>query len=250
LAQAGHDVLVVEAGPDLRSSESPQLRDGWGLYREHTWGYVSEPDASGSITDVLRTKLVGGNAWLTRFALRNHAMDYHRWDQVVGGGWSLSEVQDAFNAIERDLEYGGEPWHGQEGPIPVTRYPDVEPTEFDAAVQLALHECGFESVPDLNRPAAIGFGRMPMNSIDGRRVTTVDWLTEPRPNLELRAESMAVEVVFRGRAHCRYPSERRNHHSSRHGGARCRCLRQPLLADAFGCRLRCCPRRTWHRGQG
>jgi choline dehydrogenase-like flavoprotein len=51
---------------------------------------------------------------LTRFALRNHPADYHRWDQLIGGGWSHSEVHDAFNAIERDLEHGIDSWHGQE----------------------------------------------------------------------------------------------------------------------------------------
>jgi choline dehydrogenase len=199
LAEAGLHVLLIEAGPDLRGNEPVQLRDGWGLFREHAWGYVSEPDATGSTTNVLRTKLVGGNAWLTRFALRNHPADYHRWDRLVGGGWSYPEVQEAFNAIERDLDYGPASWHGQDGPIPVTRYPEVDPTEFDAAVQRALGECQFAWVPDLNRPGAVGFGRMPMNSVGGRRGTTVDLLAKPHPNLELRPDSTAVEVVFNGR---------------------------------------------------
>ena len=138
LADAGHDVVLVEAGPDLRGREPRQLRNGWEFDRENALGYSSEPDATGAITTVLRTKLVGGSAWLTRFALRNHPADYHRWDQLIGGGWSYSEVHDAFNAIERDLEHGIDSWHGQEGPIPVTRYPDVAPTEFDAACRPRL----------------------------------------------------------------------------------------------------------------
>jgi choline dehydrogenase len=198
LADAGHHVLLVEAGVDLRGREPAQLRDGWGLYRENAWGYVSEPDVFGQTANVLRTRLVGGSAWLTRFALRNHPADYHRWDNLVGGGWSHPEVRDAFNAIECDLEFGAATWHGQEGPIPVGRYPEIETTEFDAGVQQALRECGFEWVPDLNRPGAIGFGRMPMNSVEGRRVTTVDLLSEPHVNLELRADSVARDVVFEG----------------------------------------------------
>jgi choline dehydrogenase len=198
LAAVGRDVILVEAGPDLRGREPPQLRDGWGLYREQAWGYRSEPDAAGARTDVLRTRLVGGNAWLTRFALRNHPADYRRWDRVIGGGWGYHEVADAFNAIERDLEYGHTVWHGEQGPIPVTRYPNVAATEFDHAVQQAMLECQFEWVPDLNRPGAVGFGRLPMNSIEGRRLITVDLLTKPRPNLELRADSLAADVIFDG----------------------------------------------------
>ncbi|NYG06570.1 choline dehydrogenase [Phycicoccus badiiscoriae] len=198
MARAGRDVVLVEAGADLRGREPPQLRDGWGLYREHAWGYVSEPDAAGAMTTVLRTRLVGGTAWLTRFALRNHPADYKDWDQLIGGGWSYPEVVDAFNTIEQDLEFGDSPWHGQQGPIPVTRYPDVPSTEFDGAVQQGLRESQFRWEPDLNRPGATGFGRIPMNSIAGRRVTTVDLLNEAHPNLELHAESLAAEVVFEG----------------------------------------------------
>lgn len=196
LARAGVRVVLVEAGTDLRGREPPDLRDARGFSREHAWGYVSEPGPAGAATDVLRTKLVGGNGWLTRFALRNGPADYERWDGVVGGGWSYPEVVAAFNAVETDLEFGAAAWHGQHGPIPVTRYPDVVSTEFDDAMQRGLRECRFRWEPDLNRPGATGFGRIPMNSIAGRRVTTVDLLTSPPPTLDLRADSMAAEVVF------------------------------------------------------
>jgi choline dehydrogenase len=198
LAEANWDVVLVEAGPDLRGNEPPQLRDGWGIYREHAWGYVGVADAAGTTTDVLRTRLVGGTAWSTRFALRNHPADYDRWDRLVGGGWSHAEVHDAFNAIESDMEYGTAGWHGSEGPIPITRYPDVESTEFDAAIQAALRARQFDRVPDLNRPGATGFGRMPMNSVAGRRTITVDLLNKSYPNLEVRSDSIAVDVVFEG----------------------------------------------------
>lgn len=196
LAEAGQDVLLLEAGPDLRGREPAEFRDGWSLCREHAWGFVSEPDGAGTTTPLLRTKLVGGNAWLTRFAVRNDLHDYDRWDRTVGGGWGRHDVTAAFNAIERDLEYGAEPWHGDRGPIPVTRYPDVGPSEFDAVVREALRQCGFAEVADLNRPGALGFGRMPMNSIEGRRVTTVDLLNGQQPNLTVRGDQLVVDVVF------------------------------------------------------
>jgi choline dehydrogenase-like flavoprotein len=85
-AEAGHDVLLVEAGPDLRGREPPQLRNGCQFDRDNAWGYTSEPDAVGATTAILRTELVGGSSWLTRFALRNHPADHHRWDQLIGGG--------------------------------------------------------------------------------------------------------------------------------------------------------------------
>ncbi len=197
-ADANCNVVLVEAGPDLRGREPPELRSGWDLYREHAWGYVGETDAAGTTANVLRTRLVGGTAWSTRFAVRNHPADYDRWDRLVGGGWSHTEVLGAFNAIERDLEFGTDGWHGSGGPIPVTRYPDVEPTEFEAAIQTALRACHHDRVPDLNRPGVTGFGRMPMNSVAGRRVITADLLDKAYPNLEVRSDSTAADVVFEG----------------------------------------------------
>ena len=35
LAEAGHAVLLVEAGPDLRGRERRQLRNGWEFDREN-----------------------------------------------------------------------------------------------------------------------------------------------------------------------------------------------------------------------
>lgn len=143
LAQAGRPVVLVEAGADLRGREPPELRDGWGCTASIRGGTSANPMLRARPAASSAPSFVGGNAWLTRFALRNHPADFERWDQLVGGGWSYPEVVDAVNAIERDLEYGASPWHGQQGPIPVTRYPDVASTEFDDAVQHGLRECRF-----------------------------------------------------------------------------------------------------------
>jgi choline dehydrogenase len=119
----------------------------------------------------------------------------HRYAELV-----LQDVPASDERLDRRFEVCGHvsQAHGVAGPIPVIRYPNVTATEFDDAVQQALRECQFEWVPDLNRPGAVGFGRMPMNSIDGRRLITVDLLTKPRPNLELRADLLAAAVVFDG----------------------------------------------------
>src|SRR5215510_9550653 len=76
VAAGGRQVTLVEAGPDLRRTEPPELRDGWGFSREHAWGFVSEPVGASGPTAVLRKKLVGGTAWVTRFSVRNDPADY------------------------------------------------------------------------------------------------------------------------------------------------------------------------------
>jgi choline dehydrogenase len=56
-------------------------------------------------------------------------------------------------------------------------------------------------VEDHNRPGAVGAGRMPMNSLDGIRVTTADAYLPPAstpPNLTIRGEAQVAEVLFDG----------------------------------------------------
>ena len=89
-----------------------------------------------------------------------------------------------------------------------------------------------------------------MNSVAGRRITTVDLLADPPRNLELRSDSLVAEVVLEGRRRCRRTTRRRIEHHGRHGGARCGCLRQPVPADAFGPRTRGEPHRARHPRRG
>jgi choline dehydrogenase len=118
---------------------------------------------------------------------------------VAGGGWDFADVLPAFVDVEWDLEHDHDPWHGGAGPIRVTRYPRVEPTEFETAVRAALNDSGLVEVPDLNRPGVTGFGRMPMNSVGGRRSITVDVLDAAPASLELLADSVVAAVLFDGR---------------------------------------------------
>jgi choline dehydrogenase-like flavoprotein len=106
-----------------------------------------------------------------------------------------------FIRLEEDKEFGDEPWHGDGGPIPSTRYLDLDFTEVAAAALDALAATGFPAVEDHNRPGAVGAGRMPMNSRDGVRVTTADaYLPSGRtpPNLTIRGDSAVGSVVFEG----------------------------------------------------
>ncbi len=201
LAAAGRRVVLIEAGPDLRGREQPVLRDGWAFSREYAWGFASEPDASGRSTPVLRTRAVGGTAWVTRFAVRSHQADFAVWNELVGGGWAFAETLSAFCAVERDEDYPGEPWHGADGPIWVTRYPQVASTQFEAAFRAALRGDGVDPEPDLNRPGARGFGRVPMSSHGGRRSISADLLDDAPANLVVRSNTTVERVVIEeGRA--------------------------------------------------
>ena len=202
LAESGsRSVLLLEAGPDLRSEVPQELLNGWTIERElHDWGYQSEPHL-GSPRPVRRKKLLGGTSWLTRFTPRGSPADFDGWVAAGNSGWSFEEVLPYFIRLETDLDFGTETWHGKHGPMPSGRYLDQEHMPIvDATIQ-ALRASGFPAAPDHNRPGAVGVGRMPMNTRAGVRVTTADAYlpVDGTPsNLTIRANTQVDHLLFDG----------------------------------------------------
>ncbi len=164
-------------------------------------GYTSEPDARGNVQKLWRTKLLGGTSWLTRFTPRGSPADYDEWAALGNAGWSFDDVLSSFIRLEADAEFGDQPWHGDRGPMPSTRYLDHDYTEVVAAGVDALEAAGFPTVDDHNRPGAVGTGRMPMSSRDGIRVTTADAYLHARAtpaNLTIRGGALVAAVLFDG----------------------------------------------------
>jgi choline dehydrogenase len=139
LAERGdRSVLLLEAGPDLRHATPPELRDGWRLPTPPDWGFRSEPDNAGSASPLRRGRLLGGSSWLTRFAVRGSAADFDDWSAAGNPGWAFEDVLPAFRLVETDAEFGDRPWHGDRGPVPITRYPQLEPSAIHAAALRAF----------------------------------------------------------------------------------------------------------------
>ncbi len=194
-------VLLLEAGPDLREVTPAALRDGWNLPSIPDWGFESEPDATGATRQLRRGRLLGGTSWLTRFGVRGAAADFDAWAARGNAGWGFDDVLPAFRRLESDAEFGDDPWHGNSGPIPITRYSDHPVSEIHAAALAAFDGLGYPRVEDLNAPDAIGTGRMPMSSRDGVRATTADaYLPLDRrwPKLTIRADSVVARVTLDG----------------------------------------------------
>jgi choline dehydrogenase len=204
LAEApDRSVLLLEAGPDRSGDISQALRDGWGLPRgadwTDDWGYASEALAGQDPLPLRRGKIVGGTSWLTRFAVRGSPLDFDAWAARGLRGWSFAEVLPDFRHVERDLEFGAAPWHGELGAVPITRYPELPRAPVHEAAVEALVAAGFEHVEDVNAPGVLGVGRMPMSSIDGRRVSAADaFLAGGRPNLALRAGAQVAAIDLQG----------------------------------------------------
>lgn len=196
LAEAGKSVVLLEAGPDRRSRLPESLRDGWSIEREALdWGLMSEPDGVHAARHVWRKKLVGGTGWLTRFTPRGHPSDYAAW----GNGWTWNEVLPYFCRLETDEDFGNEPWHGDRGPLPSRRYLEREFSRQVRDAIEALTANGHPWVDDHNRPGAVGVGRMPMNTRNGKRVTTADaYLANASTTLTVRADTTVDRVLLTG----------------------------------------------------
>lgn len=137
-ASGDRSVLLLEAGPDLRADLPDEFRDGWRLTRQFDWGYKSEPDVDGHVQDLRRVKLLGGSSWVTRFALRGAPADYDEWKALGNPGWGFADVLPYLKRLETDLDFGDQPWHGENGPIPITRYRDLDLTEIGAVALRAV----------------------------------------------------------------------------------------------------------------
>lgn len=193
-------VILLEAGPDYPPPDAlpEDLDSGWGPTFSHDWGYESEPDRSGARRPVTRARLVGGcSATNATFALRGSPADYEDW----GEGWRWDDVLPCFCKLESDFDFAAEPWHGDSGPLPIRRYPREELTDWQAAGLQALEERGHPFVPDHNQPGAIGAGQLPVNTINGRRISVATaYLAQARsrPNLEIRPNALVDRVVIQG----------------------------------------------------
>lgn len=204
LAEAGdRSVLLLEAGPDLRPDTPSPWHDAWRLPSPPDWELDSEPDQTGAINRLRRGRVLGGTSWLTRFAVRGVSSDFDAWAARGNSGWSFEDVLPSFRRLETDEEFGSEPWHGSNGPIPITRYPQLEPTAIHVAAVAALEAMGVPRVDDHNGPDAIGVGRLPMSSGHGVRVTSLDGYLAANPprGVEVRAGAVVGRVILeRGRA--------------------------------------------------
>lgn len=198
-APGDRSVLLLEAGPDMRRHAAPEWHDGWRLPTVPDWGFAAEPADGAEGARLRRGRVLGGTSWLTRFAIRGAASDFDGWAALGNPGWAWADVLPVFRRIETDAEFGTQPWHGDQGPIGITRYPDHEPSPIHAAAREACLAVGFGPVADHNAPGAIGVGAMPMSSRAGRRETTVDaYLTPARVagSMSVRCDSQVATVIL------------------------------------------------------
>lgn len=211
-AQAGKRVLLLEGGPDYRSDEMPEVWRSPNPLRA-----LLDPEACRKFVwqDLMATRTerqseqlywrgrgVGGSSSVNgQIAIRPPMEDFDDYEQLGAEGWGRDAVLPYFAKLEDDNDYAGESYHGDGGPIPIFRTAQKDWGAVDRALREAATDTGFNWQDDVNAPGATGVSRYPINSRNGRRVTTNDAYLEPMrgdKNLEIRGGSVVDKLIFEG----------------------------------------------------
>lgn len=212
-------VLLLEAGPDYRSAETPrQFLDrnlGRGLAlspdREELdpdffWtGPSARRHRSQPTFPYRRGRGLGGSSTVNGLcAIRGVPEDFAEWVRMGAVGWSYEDILPAFVKMETDQDYPRAPYHGDSGPVPIYREPETGWGGMDIALRDAALAEGHPWDPDHNAPDGTGAAAFAMNIRDGIRVSTNDGYLEPardRPNLTVRGGAHVDRVLLeQGRA--------------------------------------------------
>ncbi len=193
-------VLLLEAGPDYRAADLPAaLQDGrhGPTIDEHDWGLRARSGDRPIATP--RARVIGGcSATNATFALRGSPADFDSWHQPE---WTFQQVLPHFVRLERDLDFGEASYHGTDGPLPIRRYRGAERSAVAAAALDAMVASGIPQIDDHNAPGAVGAGPVPVNAVDGRRISAALSHLEPargRANLTIRGASPVGSVEISG----------------------------------------------------
>lgn len=193
------EVTLLEAGPHYRPGSWPgTLAHSHRIIKEsHDWGWQARAGASPRMVHVPRGRVVGGSSVTNgAIALRGHPDHYDEWGRDIDG-YDWDSWLPWFRMLERDLDFGDAPYHGDAGPIRISRYPRRGWWDLQQRFVEAAEGLGHAAIDDHNAPGALGVGPIPLNMVDGVRQTPADHYLDPalaRPNLTLRAGVMVDRV--------------------------------------------------------
>jgi choline dehydrogenase-like flavoprotein len=200
-------VLLLEAGNHYRNlgDYPPELLHGNSLAASFP-GHPDNWSMFGMLTPdlrypVVRGKVVGGSSAVNgTLFLRAHPSDFEDWSAAGNGEWSWEKVLPYFVKLESDLDFHDD-YHGSNGPIPVQRPNQSGLTPVAAAFMEASIASGAIESPDLNAPNASGVGLLPLNFVNGTRMSTALRYIEPnmqRSNLTVKGGCFVKKVLFEG----------------------------------------------------
>ncbi|MBD19932.1 MAG: hypothetical protein CMM37_02695 [Rhodospirillaceae bacterium] len=211
-----NSVLLLEAGKDYPPGKEPEelnnnfVATARGAPR-FTWPGLSASflPRPGNAPDQRpkrrynQGKVIGGGSSVNGMcANRGLPSDFDGWQERGAKGWSWEDVLPYFKKLEKDYDFDG-PLHGEEGPIGLRRlFEDQWPGFTTAAIKAAKKE-GWKNLKDQNAVFGDGYFPIPMNNIDGKRISASSaYLTNSvrsRQNFEMLDLSDVKTLIFEGR---------------------------------------------------
>ena len=165
------------------------------------WAFRARATPRGETVPVPRGKVVGGcSAINAQIFIRGLPDDFAEWVAQGNDGWAFDDLLPCFRRTETDTDFGG-PLHGQDGPIRVGRFPELDWLPEQQGFVTACRDAGFAFVADHNDPTLSGVGPVPFNYVDGtRQSTAVTYLhaARHRRNLDVLPDRLARRVVLDG----------------------------------------------------
>ncbi|WP_440708101.1 GMC family oxidoreductase [Herbiconiux sp. YIM B11900] len=182
------EVTLIEAGVD---PGDPVPRR---FLHEHAF-----PDADWDYTDLdsgrhlVRGKVLGGGSSVNAAAgSRGQPSGFEAW----GEGWQWNDLLPGLRAIETDEQFGEQPYHGDAGPIRVTR---LSQSPLDDAFAAASQRNGHPDCADHNAPGTQGVGPWPTNRVDeGRWGALAAVMPLVRSRVTLRDRTFVRRVLMEG----------------------------------------------------
>jgi 5-(hydroxymethyl)furfural/furfural oxidase len=205
----GVRVLLLEAGADTPPGAVPaDILDSYPMPvfcgDRYIWPALKARATAQSPLKVYEQGRImgGGSSINVQAANRGLPRDYDGWAEDGAAGWSWSEVLPWFRKLERDLDFGDSPLHGNCGPVPIRRIQPENWPRFCHAFAEGLQRTGLDYFPDQNGEFRDGLFPAAFSNIDDRRVSTaagyLDAATRARPNLRILAEIRVERILLDG----------------------------------------------------
>lgn len=169
------------------------------------WNYhtVPQPGLGGRRGYQPRGKALGGCSTINAMIyMRGHRSDFDGWAALGNDGWSFDDVLPYFKKSERNTIFPDSPYHGNDGPLCVTRLRSPNPLN-----EVFLEACRLQGIPynpDPNCGDTYGCYHVQVTQMDGERHSAAAAFINPnleRPNLEVRTRAHVVRLIIeKGRA--------------------------------------------------
>ena len=199
LLEAGRDYPDPEQVPDpvllghTRAAEAEDSPHNWALRGTIT-------DEQGEI-HVAQGKVIGGGGSINgQVFLRGVPEDFENWANMGNDEWSYLNVLPHYRKSESDRDIQDD-FHGSDGPIPISRRHEGKWPAIQQAFYAACIETGFPVSEDMNGPQPDGVAPVPMNNLNGVRMSTALTHLSPmrhRLNLTIRGNVFVRRVLFEG----------------------------------------------------